>query len=106
MYRLQIWPVWLFGVSAGILWGLPRAPYYHVDLPYIHYLGGCALVALYVGMGFLSLGSYLLVTEATSSHGSRRTRRHARVTGTVAVILAGGLFGLYYVLLEMSVSVS
>lgn len=106
MNGLQFWPVWMFGVSAGVLWGLPRLPHYHVDLPYIYDLGGCAVVAWYMGLGFLSLGCYILSTEALRRHACRHKRVDAVLTGGVAFMLAGGFWGLYHVLLEMSVNIS
>ena len=85
---------------------LPRIPYYHEDLPYIYDLGGLAFVVWYLGLGFLSLGLYIIVTECLRS-GLRRVKNlHAFLLGGGALVLAGLCGWLYFILLGMSTRLS
>lgn len=106
MNGIKIWPVWIFCVSALALWGIPCVPYFHVDLPYIFNLGGSALVALYIGVGFLSLGGYLTIIGRLNAPGRRVKLPYAVFIGGGALLLASGCFWLYLTLLRMSVAVS
>ena len=103
---IKSWPGWTFFVCAVVLWGLPRVPYYHEDLPYIHDLGGLALVVWYIGLGLLTLGLNVIVTECLSEGVHRVKSRHELLIGGGALILACGLGWLYLILLGMSVRVS
>lgn len=97
------WPVWIFGVSIFALWGIPHVPFFHVDLPYIFELGGSALVVLYFGVGFLSLGLYLTISERLLAP-VRLVKSYPVYIGGGALLLAGGCFWLYLTLLRMSVA--
>jgi hypothetical protein len=103
---MKFWTVWIFVVSAGVLWGLPRVPHFHVDLPYIYHLGGLALVVWYLGLGFFSLGLYIIMTECLSVGACRIRGLSAYLIGGGALILAGGCSWLYLILLEVSVNIS
>ncbi len=103
---MRSWPGWGFVVSAGVLWGFPRVPHYHEDLPYIYDLGGLALVALYIGVGFLSFGLYVFVTERLSAGLFQVMRLRPIFIGGGALILAGLLGWLYFILLGISLSMS
>jgi hypothetical protein len=103
---MRSWPGWIFVVSAGALWGLPRAPHFHVDLPYIHHLGGVALVVWYFGLGFFSLGLYIIMMECLHVGAFRIRGLYAYLIGGGALILAGGCGWLYLMLLGMSVYIS
>jgi hypothetical protein len=105
MNGIKGWPVWIFCVSALALWGIPHVPYFHVDLPYIFELGGSALVVLYLGVGFFSLGLYLTIIERLKTP-VRTVTPHAVLIGGGAFMLAGGCFWLYLTLLRMSVALS
>lgn len=105
MNWMKSWPGWIFFISAGVLWGLPRVPYYQEGLPYIYDLGGPALVAWHIGLGFLSLGLYVIVTACVSVCVSRVKRLQALLFGGGALILAGGFSWLYLILLRISVMV-
>lgn len=106
MNGMKGWPVWIFCVSALALWGIPHVPYFHVDLPYIFDLGGCALVVLYLGGGFLSLGLYFTIIEGLDVPVCRVKLPYAVLIGGGALMLAGGCFWLYLTLLRMSVAIS
>lgn len=106
MNWITSWTVWIFFVSAGVLWGLPRVPHFHVDLPYIHHLGGPALVAWYLGLGVLSFGLYIIMTEWLSVGMFRIRSPYAYLIGGGALILAVGCGWLYLILLGMSVNIS
>lgn len=106
MNRIKSWTGWIFVVSAGVLWGLPRVPHFHVDLPYIYHLGGLALVVLYLGLGFFSLGLYIIMTEFLSVGACRIRGLSAYLIGGGALFLAGGCGWLYLLLLGMSVNIS
>lgn len=105
MNGMKGWSVWIFCVSALALWGIPHVPYFHVDLPYIFELGGSALVVLYLGAGFLSLGLYLTIIESLNAP-VRQVKPYAVFIGGGALMLAGGCFWLYLTLLRMSVAIS
>lgn len=100
------WPAWMVLISVGVTVGLPRVPYYQEGLPYIYDLGGMALVAWYIGLGFLILGLYFIVLGCVSAGLFLNRRLHALLFGGVALILAGGCHWLYLILLEMSVRVT
>ncbi len=100
---INSWRGWIFVVSSGVLWGLPRVPYYHADLPYIHVLGGLALVAWYIGLGFLSLGLYIIASVCLRVGVVRVKSLHTIFLGGGAFILAGLFWWLYLLLLGMSV---
>ena len=106
MALMKSWPGWIFFVSAGVLWGLPCVPYYHEDLPYIYDLGGFAFVAWYIGLGFLSLGLYVIGSECLRLGIFRVKRLHGFFLGGGALVLAGVFGWLYLILLEISVKVS
>lgn len=103
---MRSWPGWVFVVSAGVLWGLPRFPYFHVDLPYIYHLGGFALVVWYLGLGFFSLGLYIIMTKWLSGGTFRLRGLYVYLVGAGALILAGGCGWLYLMLLGMSKNIS
>ncbi|MCB9775174.1 MAG: hypothetical protein H6750_12750 [Nitrospiraceae bacterium] len=100
------WPVWMALISVGVTVGLPRVPYYQEGLPYIYALGGMALVAWYIGVGFLILGLYFLVMGCVRAGWFLSRRLHAVLLGGVALILAGGCHWFYLTLLEMSIRVT
>jgi hypothetical protein len=91
-------------VSSMVLWGLPRFSHYQEGLPYLYHLGGMALVAWYLGLGFLSLGLYRLVMGCLSFRLFQAKGLHEFLVGGVALILAGACVWLYLMLLEMSVT--
>lgn len=93
-------------MSVGVTVGLPRVPYYQEGLPYIYDLGGMALVAWYIGLGFLILGLYFIVMGGGSAGWFLSRRLHAVLFGGVALILAGGCHWFYLILIEMSVRVT
>lgn len=103
---ISSWPVWMFLISVGVTIGLPRVPYYQEGLPYIYDLGGMALVAWYIGLGFLIFGLYFLVMGCVRAGLILSLRLQALLFGGVAVILGGGCHWLYLILLEMSVRVT
>lgn len=97
------WPAWMLLISVSVTVGLPRVPYYQEGLPYIYALGGMALVAWYIGLGFLILGLYFILMGCVSAEGFLSKRLHAVLFGGVALTLAGGCHWFYLIVLEMSV---
>lgn len=97
------WPAWMFLISVAVTVGLPRVPYYQEGLPYVYDLGGMALVAWYIGLGFLILGLYFILMGCVSAGWFLSRRVHTVLFGGAALILAGGCHWFYLILLEMSV---
>jgi hypothetical protein len=103
---ISSWPAWMGLLSAGVTVGLPRVPYYQEGLPYIYDLGGMALVAWFIGLGFLILGLYFVVMGCVSAGWFLSRRLIAVLFGGVGLILAGGCHWFYLIWLEMSVRVT
>ena len=106
MAWITSWPAWMVLLSVGVTVGLPRVPYYQEGLPYIYDLGGMALVAWFIGLGFLILGLYFVVMGCVSAGWVLNRRLTAVLFGGVALIFAGGCHWFYLMLLEMSVRVT
>lgn len=60
-YILRSWVCWISLVAVGVVWGIPRLPYYQGWMPYGYELGGIALVLLYLSVGMGSLGVYGII---------------------------------------------
>ncbi|MGP0595177.1 hypothetical protein ACTRXD_21865 [Nitrospira sp. T9] len=106
MAWITSWPAWMVLLSVAVTVGLPRVPYYQEGLPYIYDLGGLALVAWFIGFGFLILGLYFVVMGCVSAGWFLSRRLSAVLFGGVALIFAGGCYWFYLILLEMSVKVT
>ena len=103
-YILQSWLPWVSLVMVSVLWGLPRIPHYQDWLPYGYDLGGPALVALYMALGFGSLGMFGLVTGFIRLEYSPERRHRALLLGGGGFVLAGSFVGLYMFLMNVSLS--
>ncbi len=101
MWILQSWVVWIFVVAMGVVWGLPHLPHYHRDLPYIYDLGGTIFVMWYMGLGFLSLGLYGLVTSFV--HLGTFWRVRIFFLGWGSLLLAAILWWLQDVFMNLSI---
>jgi len=96
---------WVCLVAVGVVWGLPRMPHYHEDLPHIYALGGPALVVWYIGLGFLSIGLYGLLAGLLNWEFTRVQRVRAFYYGVGCVVFAGACGVLYVVMMDLSVNV-
>lgn len=103
MWILQSWVVWIFVVAMGVVWGLPHLPHYHRDLPYIYDLGGTIFVMWYMGLGFLSLGLYALVAGCVHLGNSWRIRVRAFLLGGGSLLIAGILWWLHKLFINLSI---
>jgi hypothetical protein len=103
MWLLRSWVGWTLLVVIGVVWGVPRLPLYHRDLPYIYDLGGTIFVLWYMGLGFLSLGFYGLVTGLFPLRTSWRARLRGFLLGGGSLLLTGILWWLQTVFMNLSV---
>ena len=103
-FLFDSWFPWVTFVVVGVVWGLPGVPYYQDWLPYGYDLGGPALVALYMALGFLSLGMFGMVTGLMGLEKSREQRHRALLLGGGGVVLAWAFGGLYMILMDISLS--
>ena len=101
---LHSWLPWVSVVMVGVVWGLPRIPYYQDWLPYGYDLGGPALVALYMALGFGSLGMFGLVIGFMRLEQNSKQRHRALLLGGGGFVLAWTFAGLYMFLMEVSLS--
>ncbi len=101
-YILRSWVCWVGLVAIGVVWGLPRLPYYQSWMPYGYELGGVALVLLYLSVGMGSLGVYGLLAGlnrwgATISQNWKIIR-----IGFTSIVLASGFIWSYMQLMSMN----
>lgn len=99
---LRSWVCWISLVAIGVVWGLPRLPYYQDWMPYGYELGGIAFVLLYLSFGMVSLGMYGIIAGlnrwgATVSQNWKIIR-----IGFTSIVLALGFIWSYMKLMSMT----
>ncbi len=103
-FILRSWVGWVCLVVIVVVWGLPRLPHYQAWMPYGYTLGGLALVAVYLAIGFGSLGLYGLALGILNGKcHSFQTSRKIKV-GFIALSLAIGLLWYYMKLMDLTLT--
>ena len=103
-FIVNSWACWVSLVAIGVVWGLPRIPYYQNWMPFGYELGGIALVMMYLSFGFLSLGLYGLVMGGLSWRSDPLRSRRTFNIGLASLGLVTGLGWCYLKLMNLTLS--
>lgn len=98
------WVCWVGLVATGVVWGLPRLPYYQGWMPYGYELGGMALVLLYLFFGLGSLGIYGCIAGVMRWGGTVSQNRKVFRIGFTSIILASSFVWSYMKLMAMTLN--